>query len=180
TDYVFDGTKRGAYHEEDPTAPLGVYGRSKAEGERRVRAAMNRHVILRTSWLYGIHGANFLKTILRLADERPELKVVEDQVGCPTGTADLAAAILRVMESVKSGREIWGTYHFAGTGAVSWHGFASEIVRLQAPMTGKRPAVHAISSAEYPTTVRRPANSELDSTKFATTFGFRAIPWRER
>jgi len=180
TDYVFDGTKSGAYHEDDPIAPLGVYGRSKAEGERRVRMAINQHVILRTSWLYGVHGTNFVKTIMRLASERDELRVVDDQIGCPTGTADLAAAILRVAEAARLGRAIWGTYHFAGRGAISRHGLACEIVRVQARVTGKRPTVHAISSAEYPSIVRRPSNSELDSTKFATVFGIAAAPWQDR
>lgn len=180
TDYVFDGSKKGSYVEDDPIAPLGVYGRSKAEGERRLRALWDRHIILRTSWLYGIYGSNFLKTILRLAGEQDEIKVVDDQIGCPTGTADLAAAILKVTEFIRSGREPWGTYHFAGTGAVSWYGFAKEIVRDQAELTGRYPKVLAIGSDEYPVSARRPSNSEFDSSKFANAFGFRAAPWRER
>jgi len=180
TDYVFDGSKSGAYVEDDPIAPLGVYGRTKAEGETAVRTAAPRHVVIRTAWVYGPHGANFLKTILRLAAERDELRVVADQRGCPTSTRDLAAAVLAVDHAVAGGAGPWGTYHFAGKGATTWHGFACAIVEAQAPLTGKRPPVRAISTSDYPTPARRPANSELDSSRFAKAFGYAAAPWRER
>lgn len=180
TDYVFDGSKSTAYVENDPIAPLGVYGRSKAEGEAAVRRLLEHHVILRTSWTYGIYGANFLKTILRLARERDELRIVADQRGCPTGTADIAEAILSIVPLLADRAPVWGTYHFAGQGAATWHGFATEIVRAQAEITHRRPAVVPISTAEYPTAARRPANSELDSSRFAATFGIRAKDWRER
>ncbi len=180
TDYVFDGTKQGAYVETDPIAPLGVYGDTKARGEAAVRVAAERHVILRTAWVYGAHGANFLKTMLRLANERAELRVVADQRGCPTATVDLAEALLAVDTAIRSGETPWGTYHFGGQGVTTWHGFASEIVDCQAGLTGKRPVVTAIATQDYPTPARRPPNSELDSGLFARTFGYRASPWQAR
>jgi len=180
TDYVFDGSKRGAYVEDDPIAPLGVYGRTKAEGEARVRAATARHVILRTAWVYGPHGANFLQTMLRLTAGRDELRVVADQRGCPTATLDLAQAVFAIDRKIEEGDEPWGTFHFAGAGATTWHGFACEIVAAAAPFTGKRPTVTAIGAKDYPTAARRPANSELDSSRFAARFGYTAAPWRAR
>jgi dTDP-4-dehydrorhamnose reductase len=180
TDYVFDGTKTGAYDERDPIAPLGVYGQTKADGEARVRAATARHVILRTAWVYGTYGNNFLKTMLRLAAERDQLRVVGDQYGCPTSTRDIAEAILAVHATLSKGDDVHGTYHFAGTGDTSWHGFADAVVQAQALQTGKRPPVAAIATSDYPTPAKRPANSRLDSTLFATTFGYRALPWQAR
>lgn len=180
TDYVFDGSKTGAYTEADPVAPLGAYGRSKEEGERAVRAALDRHVIVRTSWVYGPHGGNFLKTILRLAGERDVLRVVADQRGCPTATRDLAEGLLVAAARAAAGDPVWGTYHLAGRGVTTWHEFASAIVDHAARFTGRRPAVQPIATADFPTKAKRPANSELDSTRFAQTFGFVAAPWRER
>ena len=179
TDYVFDGAKSGAYVESDPIAPLGVYGRTKAAGEAAVQGALAQHVILRTSWLYGEFGHNFLKTMLRMAGERDELRVVADQRGCPTSTRDLADAILRIAPRLTAREAIWGTYHFAGSGVTTWHGFASQIVAAQAPLTGRRPEVVPITTAEFPTRARRPANSELDCGLFAATFGFRGRPWTD-
>ena len=126
TDYVFDGAKQGAYREDDSVGPINIYGGSKLEGERGVRRANPRHVILRTSWVYGVYGHNFLKTIVRLAAESDELRVVADQCGCPTSTTDLAEAILQIW--TKRDVAPWGTYHFAGQGVTTWHGFASRIV----------------------------------------------------
>jgi dTDP-4-dehydrorhamnose reductase len=180
TDYVFDGTKVGAYREDDPIAPINAYGRSKAAGEAALRQLGRRYIILRTSWLYGAHGVNFFKTILRLAAVRDELRVVDDQRGCPTGTADLAQAIMVAANRLASDETVCGTYHFAGTGVTTWHGFAAEIAAAQSVFSGRRPRVEAISSAGDPRPARRPANSELDSSRFAETFGFRAMPWRER
>ena len=179
TDYVFDGTKPTAYVEDDPIAPLGVYGRSKAAGEAAVRAVLVEHVILRTSWVYGAYGVNFLKTIIRLARERDELRIVADQRGCPTATVDIAEAILAIATRSVCER-IWGTYHFAGTGATTWYEFAVEIVEAQAKVTCRRPQIVPISTADYPTRARRPANSELDCSHFAATFGFLAEDWRVR
>ncbi len=180
TDYVFDGSKHGAYTEDDAVSPLGVYGRTKAAGEAAVRAASARHVILRTAWVYGAYGNNFLKTMLRLAGERDRLRVVGDQYGCPTATIDIAEAILAVDRAVAAGAPAYGTYHFAGTGDTSWHGFAEAIIAAQATRTGRRPPVDAIATAEYPTPARRPVNSRLDSRRFAEAFGTRAAPWPDR
>jgi dTDP-4-dehydrorhamnose reductase len=180
TDYVFDGTKRGPYVETDAIAPLGVYGCSKAEGEARVRVENPRHVILRTAWVYGRYGHNFLKTMLRLAAERDELRIVADQRGCPTATTDIAEAVLAIDQAVTRGETRYGTYHFAGAGVTSWHEFATAIVAAQAETTGHRPAVRAITTADYPTPARRPTNSELDSTLFAAIFGLCAQHWRAR
>src|SRR6195256_2432767 len=124
TDYVFDGSKKGPYREDDPVKPLGVYGRSKEAGDRAVREALAEHVILRTAWVYSAHGHNFVKTMLRLGGERPVLRVVADQTGSPTSAADIAAAIAGVVRRIAAGGRHWGTYHFVGAGAVTWHGFA--------------------------------------------------------
>ncbi len=180
TDYVFDGTKIGAYLETDPIAPLGVYGATKAEGEARVREENPRHFILRTAWVYGRFGANFLKAILRLSREREELRVVADQYGCPTATQDLAEAILAIDRASNGGFDTSGTYHFTGAGVTTWHGFASVISEAQAQATGRRPKVTPISTADYPTLARRPTNSELDSHLFGAVFGYRARDWQTR
>jgi dTDP-4-dehydrorhamnose reductase len=180
TDYVFDGDKQTAYTEGDSIAPLGAYGRSKAAGEMAVRDALDRHVILRTSWLYGIHGQNFAKTILRLAAERDELRIIQDQRGCPTGSADVAGAILAIARRLAASAVPWGTYHFAGTGATTWYEFAREIVSVQAEFTHHFPNLVPITTAQFGAPARRPANSELDCARFAATFGFRALAWRER
>jgi dTDP-4-dehydrorhamnose reductase len=179
TDYVFDGTKAGPYCEDDPVHPLGVYGRSKDAGDRAVRGALARHVILRTAWLYSAHGHNFVKTMLRLAAERPVLRVVADQIGSPTSAADLAAAIGAIVQQVTVGNSSWGTYNFAGGGAVSWHGFAEAIFELAAPWRGPPPLVEAIATADYPTPARRPANSVLDCRRIGEAFGIVPRPWRE-
>jgi dTDP-4-dehydrorhamnose reductase len=180
TDYVFDGSKSGPYRENDPIAPLGVYGRSKADGETQVRA-MPRHIILRTAWVYGQYGNNFLKTMLRLGAERDRLRVVADQRGCPTATRDIAEAILAVDAALQDDpQNVFGTYHFAGTGATTWHGFAQAIIAHQAEYSGKRPPVDPITTVDFPTPARRPANSELDSSLFADTFAYRAVAWPVR
>ncbi len=179
TDYVFDGTKPTAYVETDAVSPASSYGRSKEAGERALRAATPRHVILRTSWVYSEFGHNFLKTILRLAATRDELRIVADQRGCPTSTLDLAEAVLSIAPRLIAGEDVWGTYHFAGSGVTTWHGFASRIVAAQAPFTGRTPRVTPITTAEYPLPAPRPANSELDCSLFARTFGIRARPWTE-
>jgi dTDP-4-dehydrorhamnose reductase len=181
TDYVFDGTKPGAYIEGDPVAPLGVYGESKAAGEAEVRNRLPEHVILRTAWLCGVHGHNFVKTILKLGRERDTLKVVSDQFGCPTFAADLAEAILEVVCQAKKYRSVkWGTYHYCGAGKTTWHGFATAI--FEAAGQYEKFAVKEIlpiSTAEYPTPVKRPANSVLDCSKIERNFGIRPPPWRE-
>jgi dTDP-4-dehydrorhamnose reductase len=179
TDYVFDGSKEGAYREDDPVNPLGVYGRSKEAGDRAVREALVEHVILRTAWVYSAHGHNFVRTMLRLASERPILRVVADQIGSPTSAADAARAIAAIVPHLAAGKRHWGTYHFAGAGAVSWYGFAKAIFEFAAPWRGPPPQVEAITTAEYPTPARRPANSVLDCRHIAEAFGIRPRPWRD-
>ncbi|MBI1774582.1 MAG: dTDP-4-dehydrorhamnose reductase [Proteobacteria bacterium] len=179
TDYVFDGSKAGAYVEGDPVAPLGVYGRSKEAGERAVRSAWDRHVILRTSWVYSAHGQNFVKTMLRLAGERSEWGVVDDQVGAPTAADDIAGAVLAIApQLLEPATARWGTYHYTAEGQVSWHGFARAIVERAAMVTGKRPTVKAIPTSAYPTPVRRPQNSVLDCSKVIAAFAPPRRPWQ--
>ncbi|WP_299436196.1 dTDP-4-dehydrorhamnose reductase [uncultured Rhodospira sp.] len=179
TDYVFDGAKDGPYTEDDPVAPLGAYGRSKLAGEVAVRAECARHVILRTAWVFSAHGKNFVKTMLRLAAEKPELRVVADQHGSPTAAHDIARVLVEIARQiVLEGRnDAWGTYHFAGAGPTTWHGFAEAIVAAQAERTGARPPVHPITTAEFPTPARRPANSVLSSARLEETFGITPRPW---
>jgi dTDP-4-dehydrorhamnose reductase len=179
TDYVFDGRKAGPYREDDAVGPLGVYGRSKEAGERAVRAALAQHVILRTAWVFGAHGANFVKTMLRLAAERPAVRVVADQRGCPTPAADIAAALTLIAGHIEKGSGKWGTYHFAGDSAVSWHRFAEAIFDLAAPQLAARPKVEPITTDQYPTPAQRPMNSVLDCRKIEAAFGISPPPWRE-
>ena len=181
TDYVFDGGKSVAYREDDPVAPLGVYGASKLAGEERVREACSRHVILRTAWVYGVDGHNFVKTMLRLAGDRPTLRVVADQVGAPTYADDLANAVIgtcRQIAAAPTADALWGTFHCVGGGATSWHGLASEVFALAGDRIVRRPRVDAITTAEFPTRARRPANSVLDCGRFADTYGITLRPWQ--
>jgi len=178
TDYVFDGGKAGPYREDNPVNPLGVYGKSKEAGDRAIREALPEHVILRTAWVYSAHGHNFVKTMLRLGAERPVLRVVADQTGSPTSAADIAEAIRDIVRHIEAGKAHWGTYHFAGAGAVTWHGFAEAIFVEAAPWRGRPPLVEPIGTGEYPTPVRRPANSVLDCTKIGEAFGIVPRPWR--
>ena len=180
TNYVFDGSKPTPYVESDETSPINVYGESKRAGEIAVRELIDRHVILRTSWLFGAYRQNFLKTILRLAAESDVLRVVADQRGCPTATADLADAILAIAPRIMAGERIFGTYHVAGPYAATWCDFAQEIVSAAAPYTARNPKILPISTQYYSTKAARPVNSELDSSKFFLAFGFRAADWRQR
>ena len=177
TDYVFDGKKNGAYRETDAIAPIGAYGRSKAEGETAVRDGMPKHLIIRTSWVYSEFGKNFLKTILRLAKERDELRVVADQHGSPTSTAALASAILSIAPQLRNENTRWGTYHLSGTGVTSWHGFAEWIVAVQARHTNRKPKILPITTQDYPTKAARPANSALDCTLIRHAFGIAPEVW---
>lgn len=182
TDYVFDGSKTGAYVETDPVAPLGVYGRSKEAGEVAVRQCLERHVILRTAWVYGVTGGNFVNTMLRLGGERDELSVVADQIGCPTFAADLADAALLIARQMVDGTVPdggHGTFHCTGAGDVSWHGFAEAIFDGAKRQGHKGCVVHAILSSDYPTPAERPANSALDCTKLETTYGLKLRPWQD-
>lgn len=181
TDYVFDGTKAGPYTETDPVRPLGVYGASKAAGEEAVRAACKRHLIVRTSWVFGVHGANFVRTMLRLGEERDHLRVVADQTGCPTAACDIAAMIRTVAArlATQGADTRHGTVHFCGAPATTWHGFAGTVFSERERLTGRpAPRVEAITTAEYPTPARRPANSVLDTARLKAWFGVDAPDWR--
>jgi dTDP-4-dehydrorhamnose reductase len=181
TDYVFDGTGEGAYAESAPTRPLGVYGRSKLEGELRVAEANPDHVVLRTAWVYSAYGRNFVKSMLGAAAQRDELGVVADQHGNPTASHDLADGILAMVAAWRDRpREgLGGTYHLAGTGETSWFGFAAAIFEEAARHGLPTAAVKPIRTADWPTRAARPANSALDSRRFAADFGYRAPPWRQ-
>ena len=181
TDYVYDGRKPGPYVEDDANAPLGVYGASKLAGDEAVRQWLPRHLILRVSWVFGVHGHNFVKTILRLAREREELRVVADQFGCPTFAGDIADTLLELAGRTAEidASAAWGTYHYCGEPATTWHGFASAIVEMARAHESLRvQAVTAITTADYPTPAARPANSVLDCAKLAARFGIRPRSWR--
>ena len=178
TDYVFNGRGTRPYCEDDATAPLGVYGASKLAGEAAIRASGARHAILRTAWVYAAHSANFLRTMLRLAGERDELRVVADQVGAPTPAAWIADATAAIL---CHGIGQSGTWHLTQAGETSWHGFASEIVE-QAHALGllpRMPKVIPISTADYPTPAQRPAYSVLDTARLRHDFGITPPDWRE-
>ena len=181
TDYVFDGTKKSPYTETDAVSPLGVYGHSKAEGEAVVRTLIDEHIIIRTAWLYGAHGQNFVKTILKLAAEREVIRVVADQYGSPTSAADLAEAIIIISERLRRPSPAdWGTYHYCGKGVTSWHAFAESIVALSRQRGKIKTArVDPITSAEYPTKARRPAYSALDCSLIRKNFKVSQKPWQE-
>jgi dTDP-4-dehydrorhamnose reductase len=179
TDYVFSGDKAGYYVEDDPVAPLGVYGASKLGGEQAVRTANPRHVILRTAWLVSPHGANFVKTMLRLGAERPSLRVVDDQRGCPTSAIDLAGAAIVVAERlIADPAAPCGAYHFVNAGEASWCEFARAIFERSGARGRPIPQVEAIPASEYPTPARRPANSRLSTEKIRRDYGVAPRPWQ--
>jgi dTDP-4-dehydrorhamnose reductase len=177
TDYVFDGSGSRPYREDDPVSPLGVYGRSKAEGEAAVRATCPEYLILRTAWLYGAHGPNFVRTMLRLMRERESVGVVADQHGSPTWAADLAEAILAILRAPEPR---YGTYHFTDGGETSWHEFALEIERLglEYGILARPCRVVALTSAEYPATAPRPAYSVLSTERIRSDYGLAIPDWR--
>ena len=187
TDYVYEGNKSTAYNESDAVNPLSVYGKTKLAGERAIQAVGLPHLILRTSWVYGTHGKNFLKTILRLSAERDQLKIVADQWGAPTSSDAIAEGVREVLkvwqmqDQTKS-----GIYHFTNTGSTSWFGFAKAILQsyeskvqaLSLPaLKIKSETVMPITTADYPTPAARPANSRLDNTKLQNAFGFTLPDW---
>ncbi len=174
TDYVFDGSGSRPWRPDDPTGPLGAYGRGKLDGEAAVRGAGGCHAILRTSWVFSAHGANFVKTMLRLAETRDRLTVVADQIGGPTPAGDIAAALLAMAAQMQADPAKAGTYHFAGAPDVSWAGFAREIFA----QAGRAVTVEDIPTSAYPTPARRPANSRLDCTSLTDTFGIPRPDWR--
>lgn len=178
TDYVFDGSAPRPYREDDATAPLGVYGASKLAGEDAIRASGARHAILRTAWVYAAHGNNFLRTMLRLAGERDELRVVADQVGAPTPAAWIADATADIL---RGDADASGTWHLVADGQTSWHGFA-EAIMAEAWALGllaRVPRVLPITTADYPTPAKRPAYSVLDTTKLRRDFGIAPPDWRD-
>jgi len=190
TDYVFDGKSAAPYWESDPTAPLNVYGVTKLTGERAVEAVGGNYLIFRTSWVYGARGKNFLKTILKLAAERPELKIVDDQVGAPTWSRDLADATRKIIEqlaaeNVPIGETLAarsGIYHMTSTGNVSWYGFAAAILEEMGKRglsSGTLAKLVPIPSSEYPTPAVRPHNSRLCNDKLKNAFGVTLPSWRE-
>ena len=175
TDYVFDGNKPAPYLESDAPNPLNVYGQSKLEGERAVTASGCRHLIFRTSWVYGPRGRNFLLSILAAAREKPELRVVDDQRGAPTSSQAIARAVAFVLSNLSSGKVPGGVYHLSAAGQTTWHGFAREILErkgLEVPLV-------PISSAEFAAAARRPRNSMLDNANISGTFGITLPDWRE-
>ena len=181
TDYVFDGGNKDLYLESDPVSPIGVYGKSKAAGEGKIREALREYIIIRTAWLYGVQGQNFVKTMLRLGKIQELISVVSDQFGCPTFAADLAGAILRIASDIRKERQVqWGTYHYSGKGVTTWHGFAKEIFRFAKKHDSfilKK--IEAIHTSEYPTPAQRPFNSSLDCSLIGNCFGIYPKPWEE-
>jgi len=193
TDYVFDGKKASPYDEADPTAPLNVYGASKLSGERSVESVGGSYLIFRTSWVYGARGKNFLKTILKLAAERPELRIVDDQIGAPTWSRDLADATRKIIEQLVNqsaseklpvGEALgdrWGIYHMTAAGSVSWCGFAAAIIEEMGKRNlskGNLAKVEPITTREYPAPAARPQNSQLCNDKLKNAFGITLPPWR--
>lgn len=181
TDYVFDGRAGPAWREDDPIAPLSVYGASKAAGEAAIRQAAQQHVILRTSWVFGVHGQNFVKTMLRLGAERPELRIIDDQIGRPTHAGDLAQAIAAIAARLTDEADAngFGTFHFAGAEPVSWFGFAQAIFAEARRRGGPHPRLLPIPTAQYPTPAKRPANSVLDCSKLKNVYDIQPRPWRD-
>lgn len=176
TDYVFDGNGTSPYQPDTPTDPVNYYGYSKCIGEQLAQKNNPSSIIVRTSWVYSEHGHNFVKTMLRLMKERPELKVVSDQVGSPTYAADLAAALMQIVEEDQLGNHRSGIYHYSNTGVISWYDFAVAI-RDHAKLTAN---VLPIPGTAYPTPASRPAYSVMDTTKVQTDFGIILQPWEER
>ena len=182
TDYVYDGRKPGPYREDDPVAPLGIYGVSKQAGDDAVRRLLPRHLILRVSWVFGSYGQNFVKTILRLAREREELRIVADQRGCPTYAGDIADTLLELAgrSAEIDAQQAWGVYHYCGAPATTWHGFAEAIVEEARHHEALRVrTITPIATTDYPTPAARPANSVLECAKLDARFGLQPRSWRE-
>ncbi len=182
TDYVFDGTKTTPYVETDAPNPLGAYARTKHAGDEAIRSAGCDHLIFRLCWVYGARGANFMLTMQRLAREREKLRVVADQVGCPTWSrmiAETTAQALLQVRTTEDARRLSGTYHLCSSGQTSWHGFAKAIIDLMPPETRKCREVEAITTAEYPTPTKRPAYSAMSAAKLERAFGLRLPDWHD-
>ncbi len=182
SDYVFDGAAETPYTEDQPTAPINVYGQSKQAGEDAVRDMTAQHVILRSSWIFGLDGANFVKTILEAGRHRDELQVVDDQFGSPTYAGDLAEVILDVARRLTRkdiGAHGFGTFHCAGGGGTSWHNFTKEIYRISAPHLPRQPKITPVSADHYAARARRPVNSVLDCAKLDNIYGIKMRPWAQ-
>lgn len=180
TDYVFAGNKSGEYSEEDATGPQSIYGSTKLAGEVALANECPRHVILRTAWVFGEHGNNFVKTMLRLAKSRDSLSVVSDQFGGPTYAGDIAAALIIITKAIiNDGCKAYGTYHYSGLPYVSWYDFAKAIFASarEENIIEKLPSVNAITSQGYPTPAKRPANSRLNTRKINQIFNIQASDW---
>jgi dTDP-4-dehydrorhamnose reductase len=181
TDFVFHAPRETPWQAADPVSPLGVYAKSKAAGEVAVQTELAEHLLVRTAWLYGIRGRNFVKTMLTLARDREEIGVVVDQVGCPTFAGDLANALLAMAECLRTGKPLaWGTYHFCGAGSTSWHGLAQaaiDLARKEKDLALKLKRIKALTTAEYPTPAVRPAYSVLDCTKIEKALDITIAPW---
>jgi dTDP-4-dehydrorhamnose reductase len=180
TDYVFHGGGTEAWREEDPTAPLNVYGLTKLEGEQAIRALGGRHIILRTSWVYGARGNNFAKTMLRLARERDRLTVIDDQIGAPTGADLLADVTAHLIRTARQRPEVGGLYHLAAAGETSWHGYARFVLDFarESGVQLKADAIAPVPSSAFPTAARRPHNSRLDTTRLRKMFGLTLPHWQ--
>lgn len=180
TDYVFDGEKATPYNEQDVPNPLGVYGRSKLAGEQAIAAVGGAHLILRTSWVYSLHGRNFLLTMQRLLQEKPQLRVVDDQIGAPTWASTIAISTRALIERWQAGRAgAWGTYHLTAQGQTSWFGFAQAIGEQLKARGLPCAELLPIPSSEYPTPARRPANSRLDCSRLAREWGVTLPHWQQ-
>ena len=181
TDYVFDGSGSAPWRESDPTGPLSVYGKTKLEGELAV-ARCERHLIFRTSWVYAARGANFAKTMLRLAQQREQLKVIDDQIGAPTGAELLADVTALALRTVQRRPELAGTYHLVAGGETNWHGYAQRVIeqarRAGLPIRVNPEAIEAIPTSAYPTAAQRPNNSRLDTSKLRSAFGLHLPDWQ--
>ena len=179
TDYVFDGTKSKPYLEDDVPAPLGIYGQSKWQGEQLLASAWDEHIILRVSWVFSEWRQNFVKTMLRLSQEREELQVVEDQMGCPTPASDIARVAIAIAQQVACGAQQWGIFHYSAKGVTNWHEFARQIIELARDYVPvKTQQIIPITSDEYDFRAPRPLNSIMDCSKVLNTFGVQQRPWK--
>lgn len=182
TDYVFDGSGSTPRGEDAPTGPLNVYGQTKLEGEEAIRASGCRHLLLRTSWVYGARGGNFARTMLKLAQERDALKVIDDQIGAPTGADLLADLTAHMIRSARADASLSGTYHAAAGGQTSWHGYASHVIAFAraagVPLRVGEGAIEAVPTTAFPTPARRPLNSRLSTDKLRERFGLALPDWR--
>ncbi|EOX7389445.1 dTDP-4-dehydrorhamnose reductase [Enterobacter roggenkampii] len=182
TDYVFSGDKSGIYHEDDITGPATVYGKTKLDGENAVVQACRKHIIIRTAWVFGEHGNNFVKTMLRIAQSRSQLGIVADQVGGPTYAGDIADALIKIIQNIiNDNNEKFGIYHFSGLPHVSWSEFAEEIFDAASKegVIKIKPIINPISTLDYPTPARRPVNSRLDTQRITRCFGIEASNWKK-